>query len=154
MVARLTVPLTGCGKTMSVRQNVDGPHVWLNRKIFPQDAQKGQTSHPPNPGAPRRAFSPARPFKFSLPLFRGVAEAALYCVHRTSTVSSCAFCEQEGHLAAPSPAGGLFQHPAKCLGSRSSETRQLTSKPLPSRRRDSSPRVVHYKTHGGHWGRS
>ena len=95
-----------------------------------------------------------RPFQFSPPLFRGVAEGALYCAHRTSTVSSCAFCEQEGHLAAPSPAGGLFQYPAKCLGSRSSETRQLTSKPLPSRRRDSSPRVVHYKTHGGHWGRS
>jgi len=33
----------------------------------------------------------------------GVAEAALYCAHRTSTVSPCAFCEQEGqHLAAPS----------------------------------------------------
>jgi hypothetical protein len=30
-----------------------------------------------------------------------VAEAALYCAHRTSTVSSCAFCEQEGHLAPP-----------------------------------------------------
>jgi hypothetical protein len=41
-------------------------------------------------------------FQFSIPLFRGVAEAALYCAHRTSTVSSCAFCEQEGHLAAPS----------------------------------------------------
>jgi hypothetical protein len=27
----------------------------------PQDAQKGQTSHPPNPGAPRRASSHARP---------------------------------------------------------------------------------------------
>ena len=26
-----------------------------------QDAQKGQTSHPPNPGAPRRALSLARP---------------------------------------------------------------------------------------------
>src|SRR5467141_1365064 len=26
-----------------------------------QDAQKGQTSHPPNPGAPRRALSQARP---------------------------------------------------------------------------------------------
>ena len=25
-----------------------------------QDAQKGQTSHPPNPGAPRRAFSHTR----------------------------------------------------------------------------------------------
>jgi hypothetical protein len=40
------------------------------------------------------------------PLFRGVAKAALYCAHRTSTVSSCAFCEQEGHLAAP-------PHPSK-----------------------------------------
>ena len=36
-------------------------------------------------------------------LLEGVAEAALYCAHRTSTVSPCAFCEQEGHLAAPSP---------------------------------------------------
>ena len=26
-----------------------------------QDAQKGQTSHPPNPGAPRRAVPRARP---------------------------------------------------------------------------------------------
>ena len=31
-----------------------------------------------------------------------MAEAALYCAHRTSTFLSCAFCEQEGHLAAPS----------------------------------------------------
>ena len=37
------------------------------------------------------------------PLFGGVAKAALYCAHRTSTVLSCAFCEQEGHLAAPTP---------------------------------------------------
>ena len=29
----------------------------------------------------------------------GVAEAALYCAHRTSTVLPCAFCEHEGHLA-------------------------------------------------------
>jgi len=28
---------------------------------IPQDAQKGQTSHPPNPGAPRRAVPQARP---------------------------------------------------------------------------------------------
>jgi hypothetical protein len=28
------------------------------------------------------------------------SQAALCCAHRTSTVSSCAFCEQEGHLAA------------------------------------------------------
>ena len=27
-------------------------------------------------------------------------------------LSSCAFCEQEGHLAAPFPAGGLYQQPA------------------------------------------
>ena len=53
--------------------------------------------------APRRALSQARVFQFSLPLFRGVAKAALNCAHRTSTVSSCAFCEQGGHLAAPYP---------------------------------------------------
>jgi len=47
---------------------------------------------------------------------KGVAKAALDCAHRTSTFLSCAFCEQEGHLATPSPhlpAGGLFQHPAR-----------------------------------------
>ena len=33
-------------------------------------------------------------------------QAVLYCAHRTSTASSCAFCEQEGHLAAPSPSFG------------------------------------------------
>ena len=38
----------------------------------------------------------------SLHLFRGVAEVALYCAHRTNTFLSCAFCEQEGHLVAPS----------------------------------------------------
>jgi hypothetical protein len=27
----------------------------------PQDAQKGQTSHPPNPDAPRRVLAQARP---------------------------------------------------------------------------------------------
>ena len=38
-----------------------------------------------------------------LPLFRGVAKAALYCAHRATTASSWGLCEQEGHLAAPSP---------------------------------------------------
>ena len=43
----------------------------------------------------------ARPFRFFVFSLGGVAKAALYCAHRTSTVLSCAFCEQEGHLAAP-----------------------------------------------------
>ena len=34
---------------------------------------------------------------------KGVAKAALYCAHGTSIFLSCAFCEQEGHLAAFSP---------------------------------------------------
>jgi hypothetical protein len=41
------------------------------------------------------------PFFCSKRLLKGVAEAALHCAHRTSTFLSCAFCEQEGHLAAP-----------------------------------------------------
>ena len=42
------------------------------------------------------------PFDFLSLYLEGVAEAALYCAHRTSTFLSCAFCEQKGHLAAPS----------------------------------------------------
>jgi hypothetical protein len=101
-----------------------------NKKTLTQDAQKVQTSHPPNPGAPRRTLSQTRlqratkggssklarlrcpmmslplralsmTLQFSLPLPRGVAEVALYCAHRTSTVS------------APFLAGGLFQRPAR-----------------------------------------
>jgi hypothetical protein len=52
--------------------------------------------------APRRALSRARAFPFPIPPLRGGAKAALNCAHRTSTVSPCAFCEQGGHLAAPS----------------------------------------------------
>ena len=53
--------LAGCGKTILACYNFDGPHVWHNRRTLSQDAQKGQTSHPPDPGAPRRALSLARP---------------------------------------------------------------------------------------------
>ena len=38
----------------------------------------------------------------SLPLSRGAAKVALYCAHRTTTVSPWGLCEQKGHLAAPS----------------------------------------------------
>jgi len=41
---------------MLVRENFGGPQVHRNRRIRPQDAQKVQTSHPPNPGAPGRAL--------------------------------------------------------------------------------------------------
>jgi hypothetical protein len=94
---------------------------------------KNATFSPAHPLARQDVpYAQARVFQFAKPQFKGVAEAALYCAHRTSTVSPCAFCEQEGHLATPFPsflgralrehrgltgpslpAGGLFQHPAK-----------------------------------------
>ena len=46
---------------MLAHKNVGDPRLQHNRRAFPQDAQKGQTSHPPNPGAPRRAVPRARP---------------------------------------------------------------------------------------------
>ncbi len=52
--------LTGCGKTISAWQNLDGLHGWAKCRTLPQDAQNGQRSHPPNPGALRRALSHAR----------------------------------------------------------------------------------------------
>jgi len=48
-----------------------------------------------------------RCFSNSLCLSRGVAKAVLHCAHRTSTFLSCAFCEQEGHLATPLPSSKL-----------------------------------------------
>src|SRR6185503_2790378 len=71
----------------------------------------------------------ARPTRALLSLhhyFRGVAKAALDCAHRTSTVSSCAFCEQGGHLATPPPLRPrvaraqeiISLHPALCSASR------------------------------------
>jgi len=55
------------GWTRSLRKNYCGTVEiqWSARlgqqENTAQDAQKGQTSHPPNPGAPRRALSHARP---------------------------------------------------------------------------------------------
>jgi hypothetical protein len=45
---------------MLVYENFDGPDAWDNRETLLQHAQKGQTSHPPNPGALRRALSKQR----------------------------------------------------------------------------------------------
>jgi hypothetical protein len=70
---------------------------------------------------------PTRARQFSIPFFNGVAVAALYCAHWTSTVSSCAFCEQEGHLAAPS-------HPseaARCASTEAPQPRSTPSLPPP-----------------------
>ena len=46
--------------------------VWRNKIPFLRDAQKDQTSHPPNPSAPRRALPRARPQQFLL-AFKRVA---------------------------------------------------------------------------------
>ena len=60
---------------------------------FQQDAQKGQTSHPPNPGAPRRTLSHARP---------------------QQAKGRCVLCSVRGASEqSENAAGGLFQHPAR-----------------------------------------
>ncbi len=38
--------LAGCGKTNSAQQDFDGWHVWDNRGMLPQDAQKGCPARP------------------------------------------------------------------------------------------------------------
>ncbi len=52
-------------------------------------------------GLPLRVSNEGLPILYTS-LIKGAAKVALYCAHRTSTVLSCAFCEQEGHLATPS----------------------------------------------------
>ena len=71
---------------------------WLNPQLR-------ATFSPAQPtGTPRRAISPSEGLPILSTSLKGVAEAALCCAHRTCTVSPCAFCEQEGHLATHCPA--------------------------------------------------
>ena len=89
---------------MLVREDFDNPHVLHKRSTSPQDAQKDQTSYPPKPVAPGRALFRARALQLLSSTFRSCALRE----HMTTRVSfplilSCAFCEQEGHLSAPSP---------------------------------------------------
>jgi hypothetical protein len=48
------------GKTILPQQGFKDLHVQEKKTDLPE-AQQGQTSHPPNPGAPRRAVPQARP---------------------------------------------------------------------------------------------
>ena len=68
-------------------------------------AGKGQSGHREYSDMGHATSSQSAPNNcsshFSSLLVKGVAEAALDCARRTSTVSSCALCEQKGHLAAP-----------------------------------------------------
>ena len=99
---------------MLARENFDGPHVWHNGRTLPQDAQNGQTSHPPNPGAPRRAVPQARPQRVK---GRGIPSGAHGATNKEHQV-----CARRRVVRRPGPrggsercenaAGGLFQHPA------------------------------------------
>jgi hypothetical protein len=103
------------GPSQGARSGSTGP-TWVSFPSFSSCAFREQEGHLATPhhllqacllylsGNGTRSGPTAhveRALSDSLSLSRGVAEAALYCAHRTSTVSSCAFCEQEGHLAAP-----------------------------------------------------
>jgi hypothetical protein len=75
-----------CGKKLSAKQKVRSctqTYVEYSSRMLKKAVQQGRSEY----------------FPILLPHLRGVAEAALYCAHRTSTFLSCAFCEQEGHLA-------------------------------------------------------
>ena len=85
-----------------------GPGGFPTARVLPFSLEGGLdglllrvTIPPAHPPARRDVpLAQARAFQSSSSLVKGVAKAALYCAHRTSTVSPCAFCEQEGHLAA------------------------------------------------------
>ena len=56
----MSVLLAGCGKNSVGTSEFHWSARLGQRGHIAQDAQKGQTSHPPNPGAPRRAVPRAR----------------------------------------------------------------------------------------------
>jgi len=100
---------------MLARENVEGLHMYANEKTLMQDVQNVQTSHPPSPGAPRRALSQARPQRVK---GRRVPSGTHGATNREHHV-----CEhrrvvrrlgpREGSERCGNAAGGLFQHPAR-----------------------------------------
>ena len=78
------------------------PHSLRIGKLFvrvPWLASTARPFHPPALDAPRRVLAQARARFFYhsfYTLTQGSGQIILYCAHRTSTVSPCAFCEQEG----------------------------------------------------------
>jgi hypothetical protein len=73
----------------------------MKQRVVRLVSNRAQRSPPPIHWVTETCQWPGRWPSNPLYLSKGVAEAALFCAHRTSTVSSCAFCEQGGHLAAP-----------------------------------------------------
>ena len=68
------------------------------------DPRLRATFSPAHPLARRDVpLARARAFRFSSLRPRGSSQTVLHCAHRTSTVSPCAFCEQEGWSGCSSP---------------------------------------------------
>ena len=74
---------------------------------YQQDAQKGQTSHPPNPGAPRRAVPRARPQR-TIPFIWGGWDDP-NCARPTRAFSSRALREQGDRPSYPTSFSSILQ---------------------------------------------
>ena len=91
--------LAGCGKTMLTRYNFDGPHVWENRRILPQDSRARLA------GSARCEGSRSEVRSFRNPEPRTPNFGSRFSrMSRASRATACGTC-------------GLFQHPAKEDGS-------------------------------------
>jgi hypothetical protein len=112
-------------KTMLVRWNIWGQHVWHNRRTFPQDAQKAAGLTRPTPA---HRDAPFRGQGSSERLQMVLSELARVRYSKMARMSPSLRASNEGllrprvarargtHRAIPPPAGGLFQHPAKRRG--------------------------------------
>ena len=99
-------------KTISAQQNFENLHVRDKSRTPSKDAQKGQTFHPPNPGALRRALPQARPQQCITRFQKGSLDwsqtARIEGAHSDRVVSA-------SERAIQATLSILFQHPAKPL---------------------------------------
>ena len=113
------------GKTISAQQNFNGLHVRDSKRTPLRDAQKGQTSHPPNPGAPSCGLVPSKAATSDQRWLSMLAHLRCPLMARMSPPLRASnegllrprVARAQGtHRATPPPAGGLFQHPANRSG--------------------------------------
>ena len=55
-VGRFTLFQAGCEKTISAQQRFDRQHVWHEKRLLPQDAQKGLPARPQRVKGRRRTL--------------------------------------------------------------------------------------------------
>jgi hypothetical protein len=120
--ARQDAPFRGQGRSERPEIVLPGSFVYGILRMTRMSPPLRAALSPAHPLARRDVpVAQARALQFSHFSLEGNSQTVLHCAHRTSTVSSCAFCEQEGW------SGDSLSYPSEAARCASTEDHQVPS---------------------------